>query len=472
MSLRKILIDGEWVESPDLITVTNPFSGDELALVSSANEDLIERSIASAYAAAAKMRLLPRFQIARALRSIAAGIEKRGEEFTRTIVLESAKPLIYARGEVERAIATFSWAAGEAERFTGEIVPIDVQPNGRGKWGRTVRTPRGVIYGITPFNFPLNLVAHKVAPALASGNSIIIKPSPRTPLTALLLGEVFLESGLPVSALQIVPADVKHIDKIVADDRIGMVSFTGSAPIGWDLKSKVGVKPIALELGGNAPVIIDESADNERSLSRTLTGAFAYSGQVCISVQRVYVHAKRFDTWSSEFITLSEKLKVGDPLDENTKISVMIDQDAAKRAESWVNEAVGNGAKLLTGGKRDGSFIEPTVLTKTSPEMRVVSEEVFAPIVVIEKFEDFDEAVGMANNSKYGLQAGVFSENQWNVDRACDMLEFGGVIINDAPIFRVDNMPYGGLKESGFGREGVRYAMNEMTDTKVVVYEK
>lgn len=472
MSLRKILIDGAWVESPDLITVTNPFSGDELALVSSANEDLIERSIASAYAAAAKMRLLPRFQIARALRSIAAGIEKRGEEFTRTIVLESAKPLIYARGEVERAIATFSWAAGEAERFTGEIVPIDVQPNGRGKWGRTVRTPRGVIYGITPFNFPLNLVAHKVAPALASGNSIIIKPSPRTPLTALLLGEVFLESGLPVSALQIVPADVKHIDKIVADDRIGMVSFTGSAPIGWDLKSKVGVKPIALELGGNAPVIIDESADNERSLSRTLTGAFAYSGQVCISVQRVYVHAKRFDTWSSEFITLSEKLKVGDPLDENTKISVMIDQDAAKRAESWVNEAVGNGAKLLTGGKRDGSFIEPTVLTKTSPEMRVVSEEVFAPIVVIEKFEDFDEAVGMANNSKYGLQAGVFSENQWNVDRACDMLEFGGVIINDAPIFRVDNMPYGGLKESGFGREGVRYAMNEMTDTKVVVYEK
>jgi len=472
MSLRKILIDGAWVESPDLITVTNPFSGDELALVSSANEDLIERSIVSAYAAAAKMRLLPRFQIARALRSIAAGIEKRGEEFTRTIVLESAKPLIYARGEVERAIATFSWAAGEAERFTGEIVPIDVQPNGRGKWGRTVRTPRGVIYGITPFNFPLNLVAHKVAPALASGNSIIIKPSPRTPLTALLLGEVFLESGLPVSALQIVPADVKHIDKIVADDRIGMVSFTGSAPIGWDLKSKVGVKPIALELGGNAPVIIDESADNERSLSRTLTGAFAYSGQVCISVQRVYVHAKRFDTWSSEFITLSEKLKVGDPLDENTKISVMIDQDAAKRAESWVNEAVGNGAKLLTGGKRDGSFIEPTVLTKTSPEMRVVSEEVFAPIVVIEKFEDFDEAVGMANNSKYGLQAGVFSENQWNVDRACDMLEFGGVIINDAPIFRVDNMPYGGLKESGFGREGVRYAMNEMTDTKVVVYEK
>jgi len=472
MSLRKILIDGAWVESPDLITVTNPFSGDELALVSSANEDLIERSIVSAYAAAAKMRLLPRFQIARALRSIAAGIEKRGEEFTRTIVLESAKPLIYARGEVERAIATFSWAAGEAERFAGEIVPIDVQPNGRGKWGRTVRTPRGVIYGITPFNFPLNLVAHKVAPALASGNSIIIKPSPRTPLTALLLGEVFLESGLPVSALQIVPADVKHIDKIVADDRIGMVSFTGSAPIGWDLKSKVGVKPIALELGGNAPVIIDESADNERSLSRTLTGAFAYSGQVCISVQRVYVHAKRFDTWSSEFITLSEKLKVGDPLDENTKISVMIDQDAAKRAESWVNEAVGNGAKLLTGGKRDGSFIEPTVLTKTSPEMRVVSEEVFAPIVVIEKFEDFDEAVGMANNSKYGLQAGVFSENQWNVDRACDMLEFGGVIINDAPIFRVDNMPYGGLKESGFGREGVRYAMNEMTDTKVVVYEK
>jgi glyceraldehyde-3-phosphate dehydrogenase (NADP+) len=466
-----MLIDGEWVESAELITVTNPFSGDELAVVSSANEDLIERSIASAHTAAAKMRALPRFQIARALRSIAAGIEKRRDEFARTIVFESAKPQIYARGEVERAIATFSWAAGEAERFTGEIVPIDVQPSGRGKWGRTVRTPRGVIYGITPFNFPLNLVAHKVAPALASGNSIIIKPSPRTPLTALLLGEVFLESGLPAAALQIVPTDVKHIDKIISDERIGMVSFTGSAPIGWDLKAKVGMKPIALELGGNAPVIVDESADNERSLSRTLTGAFAYSGQVCISVQRVYVDAKRFDTWSSEFITRSEKLKVGDPLDENTQFSVMIDQDAAKRADSWVNEAVANGAEVLTGGKRDGSFVEPTVLTKTSPEMRVVSEEVFAPIVVIEKFDNFDEAIGLANNSKYGLQAGVFSENQRNIDRASDLLEFGGVIINDSPIFRVDNMPYGGLKESGFGREGVRYAMNEMTDTKVVVYE-
>ncbi|HTK26867.1 MAG TPA: aldehyde dehydrogenase family protein, partial [Pyrinomonadaceae bacterium] len=298
MDTRNILIGGEWREAAETFSVHAPFSGTKITDVFSASQDENEQAISSAVGAAKEMRDLPRFQIAYGLRHIAESIKQRKDEFVRTLAEESAKPLKYARGEVERGIATFTAAAGEAERFVGEVVPLDTQPNGRGKTGWTLRVPRGVIYGITPFNFPLNLVAHKVAPALASGNSIIIKPSPRTPLTALLLGEVFLESGLPRSALQIVPTDVKYIDSILGDERIAMLSFTGSAPIGWDLKQRAGKKAVALELGGNAPVIIDETADFDKSLSRSVTGAFAYSGQVCISVQRIYVHEQRFDEWT------------------------------------------------------------------------------------------------------------------------------------------------------------------------------
>lgn len=469
--MKKILVKGEWVGSGDTFEVRNPFNGDLIAEVASADADTIERSLAAASDDAKKIRDLPRFRIAKGLRAISDGIASRKDEFIRSIVLESAKPVIYARGEVERAIANFAWAAGEAERLTGEIVPLDVQASGKGKWGRTVRMPRGIIYGITPFNFPLNLVAHKVAPALASGNAIIIKPSSKTPLTALLLGEVFLESGLPASGLQVVPTDVSNVEAIIDDERVAMVSFTGSAGVGWKLRSKAIRKPVALELGGNAPVIVDESADRERSLSRTVTGAFAYSGQVCISVQRVYVHSSRFDDWTAEFIDRSKKLTTGDPLDEKTQLSVMIDEDAAKRAQDWVNEAASNGAMVLLGGDRDGAHLNATILTNTDPEMRVVAEEAFAPIAVVERFDHFQEAVEMANNSKYGLQAGVFSNDASNLELAAARLEYGGVIINDAPIFRVDNMPYGGIKESGFGREGVRYAMEEMTELKLIVHE-
>lgn len=472
MSLKKILIDGEWRETGDSFAVRNPYSGEPLADVAAAGEDDIERSLAAAVSATRELRKLSRFEIAKALRAIAAGIDARKGEFAQTICLESAKPIIYARGEVERGIATFALAAGQAERSAGEVVPLDVQPNGRGKFAYTVRVPRGVVYGITPFNFPLNLVAHKVAPALASGNSIIIKPSPRTPLTALLLGEVFLESGMPPGALQVVPADVKYVDRIVTDERVGFVSFTGSAQVGWGLKNRVGKKPVTLELGGNAPVIVDASADREKSLAKSLVGAFAYSGQVCISVQRAYVHSSLFDSWTAEFVERSRKLKIGDPLEDATQLSVMIDEAAAKRAFDWVREATDNGARLLGGGNLDGSTLDASVLTKTSPEMRVVAEEVFAPVVVVERFDDFDEAVGLANNTKYGLQAGVFSSDQRKIAAAAEHLEFGAVIINDSPIFRVDNMPYGGVKDSGFGREGVRYAMEEMTELRLIVEEK
>ncbi len=469
MKTKKLFIGGEWRETEDTFEVKSPFTQKIIAEVAAADRDEMEEAIAVAENAAREMRKLARFEIAEGLRKIAAVIETRKKEFAETIAQEAAKPINLARGEVERGIATFNWAAGEAERFVGEIVPVDTQAGGKDKTAATRRIPRGVIYGITPFNFPLNLVGHKVAPALASGNAIIIKPSQKTPLTALLLGEVYEKSGLPKSALQIVPMDVKNIDLILKDERIQMISFTGSAAVGWKLKNQCGKKAISLELGGNAPVIVDESANIEKSLERTTMGAFAYAGQVCISVQRIYVHEKIYDEWTEKFVESAKNLKIGNPLDESTRLSTMIEESAAQKAESWINEAVKADAQLLCGGKRDGAMLDATVLTNTNPEMRVVSDEIFAPVAVVEKFSDFAEAVDLSNNSKYGLQAGVFTQNLANADYAAENLEYGGVIINDVPTFRVDNMPYGGVKNSGFGREGVKYAMEEMSEIRLVV---
>ncbi|MBA2620722.1 MAG: aldehyde dehydrogenase family protein [Acidobacteria bacterium] len=469
MKTKKMLVCGEWRTGAEIFEVKSPYANEILAEVSSADASQTEESIAFAEQAAKKMRQLARFEIAKGLRLIASGIERRKKEFAETIANEAGKPITLARGEVERGIATFAWAAGEAERFCGEIVPVDTQAIGRGKTAYTKPFPRGVIYGITPFNFPLNLVGHKVAPALAAGNAIIIKPSDKTPLTALLLGEVFLESNLPKGALQIVPMNVKHIDTPLRDERIQMISFTGSSEVGWKLKNRAGRKAIALELGGNAPVIVDQSADIEKSLSRITTGAFTYSGQVCISVQRVFVQQKIFDEWTEKFVERAKNLRKGNPLDEATEISVMITEEAAKKAHCWIEEATGNGAKILCGGKRDGAMLDATVLTNTNAEMRVASEEIFAPVAVVEKFSEFEVAVDASNQTEYGLQAGVFSNDFRNVNYAVDKLEYGGVLVNDVPTFRVDNMPYGGVKSSGFGREGVRWAMEEMTEIKLVV---
>ncbi|HEY8561521.1 MAG TPA: aldehyde dehydrogenase family protein [Pyrinomonadaceae bacterium] len=466
---KKILIGGEWRAAGESFAVSNPFSGEPLAEVFAANERENEEAIALAETAAKEMRALARFEIARGLRKIADGIERRKRDFAETIALEAAKPIRAALGEVERGVATFAWAAGEAERFAGEIVPIDTIATGKGKTAHTKRVPRGVIYGITPFNFPLNLVGHKVAPALAAGNSIVIKPSQRTPLTALLLGEVFLESGLPKSALQIVPTDTKYIEPVYTDERVKMISFTGSAEIGWQIKAKANKKMVTLELGGNAPVIVDESADFERALKQTTMGAFTYAGQICISVQRVFVHDKIFDRWTERFIENARNLKPGDPLDEATEFSAMIDEKAAEKAQNWVAEAAANGARILCGNARERALLDATVVTDTNPEMRVASEEIFAPVAAVERFADFGEAVDLANNTKYGLQAGVFTNDLANMQYAADYLEYGGVVFNDVPTFRVDNMPYGGVKESGFGREGVRYAMEEMSEIRLIV---
>jgi acyl-CoA reductase-like NAD-dependent aldehyde dehydrogenase len=469
MEMKKLFLNGEWRETQENFEVKSPFTSEKIADVALANRDEMDEAITFAETDSKEMRKLSRFEISKGLRKIAAGIEERQKEFAETIANEAAKPIKTARGEVARGIATFEWAASEAERFAGEVVPIDTQEGGKGKTGWTLRVPRGVIYGITPFNFPLNLVGHKVAPALASGNSIIIKPSRKTPLTALLLAEVFQTSGLPKSALQVMPMDTKNMDLVLGDERIKMISFTGSADVGWKLKSQSGKRMITLELGGNAPVIIDESANIEKSIERTTMGAFAYAGQVCISVQRVYIHEKLFDEWTEKFVENAKNLKTGNPLDESTELSVMIDEKAAEKAQKWVNEAKENSAEILCGGNRDKAMLDATILTNTNPEMRVVSEEIFAPVAVVEKFSDFEEAVEMSNHTKYGLQAGVFTQNLINSQYAAENLEYGGVLINDVPTFRVDNMPYGGVKDSGFGREGVRYAMEEMSEIRLVV---
>jgi glyceraldehyde-3-phosphate dehydrogenase (NADP+) len=471
MTTKPLLIGGEWRATDNLQELRAPYTGETLAEVAYASRSDVEEAIAAAAAAAAELRALPRYGIAEALRRIADNIKERKEEFARTITLESAKPINAARGETDRAIATFTFASEEARRFTGEMVPMDTQALGRGRFGWTERIPRGVVFGITPFNFPLNLVAHKVAPALASRNAIIIKPSPRTPLTALLLGEAFLSSGLPQGALQIVPMDIPLLDIPFDDERVTMISFTGSAQVGWKLRARAPHKQVTLELGGNAPVIVDETADIEYSIERSVTAAFGYAGQVCISAQRFLLHESISDEWTQSFVERAKGLRTGDPLDEATELSVMIDEEAARRAEGWINEAVSAGARVLCGGARDGALLEATVLTNVHDEMRVVAEEVFAPVATTQTFHDFAEALAAANHTRYGLQAGVFTRNMERAHLAAQALEFGGVMINDAPAFRVDNMPYGGVKLSGAGREGVRYAMEEMTEPRVIVID-
>jgi acyl-CoA reductase-like NAD-dependent aldehyde dehydrogenase len=471
METRPLLIGGEWRTSADAREVRSPYNSELVARFSVASRGEVEESIAAAHRASVEMRELPRHAVADSLRAIADRIRDRAEEFARTIATEAGKPIKTARAEVERGVMTFVHASEESRRFAGEVVPLDGQSTGAGRTGWTERFPRGVIFGITPFNFPLNLVAHKVAPALGSRNAIIVKPSPRTPLTSLLLGEVFLESGLPRAAVQVVPMEVETIDAVLEDDRVAMISFTGSAQVGWLLRGRAARKQVTLELGGNAPVIVDETADVDYAVNRTAASAFAYAGQVCISAQRVLVQDSVAEEFTEKLVAKAKALRAGDPLDEATELSNMIDEPAARRAEEWVNEAVAAGARLLCGGHREGSLLDATVLTQVQPEMRVCAEEVFAPVAALQTFGDFGEALASANHTRYGLQAGVFTRETARALRAFRELEFGGVIINDSPAFRVDNMPYGGVKLSGAGREGIRYAMEEMTEPRLIVID-
>ncbi|MFZ5997346.1 MAG: aldehyde dehydrogenase family protein [Nitrospirota bacterium] len=465
-----VFLGGRRVETKDSINVVNPFNNEVVAEVCRAGNEEAGRAIELAHNAKATMANLPSHKRAEILSNVSALLAKRKEEIARNITLECGKPIRDSRGEVDRSILTFKIASEEASRIGGEMIPLDRNPISEKRWGITRRFPAGPVFGITPFNFPLNLVSHKVAPAIASGNPVIIRPASATPTTALLLGEIVTEAGLPEGGISVVPSDTRIAEKIMMDERIKVLSFTGSASVGWSLKSKVQPqKKVILELGGNAGVIVDESADLEYAVKRCVTGAFSYVGQVCISVQRIYIHDRVYDVFVERFVSLVDKLRQGDPFSEETDIGPMIDVANSERAEAWISEAKDKGATVLTGGKRKGNFYAPTVLADTTTEMKVSCMEVFAPIVTVARIKDFDEGIRAVDSSVYGLQAGVFTSNIKHAFKAFESLEVGGVIVNDIPTYRVDHMPYGGVKQSGFGREGIRYAIEEMTELRLMV---
>ena len=463
------MMGSEWRVATHTHSVINPYNQELLAEVSLAGTSDIDEAIALAVKAFDKTRTLPTYMRSRICLQIAQGIEDKQEEFAETISKESGKPLLYSRAEVARSVSTFRIAAEEASRIHGEVLHLDITESARGKTGIVRRFPIGPISGISPFNFPLNLVAHKVAPAMACGNPIILKPASSTPLTALLLGKVISETDAVDGSFSVLPCKSSNATALVEDERLRMVTFTGSPPIGWDIKRRAGKKKVTLELGGNAGVIVEPDADLDFAAKKVCFGAFAFSGQVCISVQRTYVHESCFSAFIDRLKHEVSLLKSGDPMDETVTFGPMIDTANAERIESWVQEAVDSGAQLITGGKRNGSIFEPTVLTRVGADQKVICEEAFGPVLVVEPYNDFYQAIETINNSAFGLQAGVFTNQLDKAMRAFNLLEVGGVVLNDVPTFRVDNMPYGGLKDSGFGREGVKYSIEEMTEIKLLV---
>jgi glyceraldehyde-3-phosphate dehydrogenase (NADP+) len=463
------LVGGERRFSAERVEIRSPYDQQVVGVVSYASARDVEEAIARAASAFETTRRLPSYARAEVCRRVASELTARKEELAELITLEAGKPIRDARTEVTRAITTFTVAAEEAKRMGGELLPLDWLSGSENRWAIVRRFPIGPILGITPFNFPLNLVAHKVAPALASGNPIIIKPAPQTPLSALRLGEIVQQAGWPESGLSVLPCSNDVAGQMLADERIRMLSFTGSAEVGWMLKARVPKKKVVLELGGNAAVIVHEDADLDYAARRSVQGGFGYAGQTCISVQRIYVHESVAEPFLTRVLDGVRNLIVGDPREETTDVGPMISVTAAERAERWIREAVEAGAKVLVGGERSGAFLMPTVLTDVTPEMKVSCEEVFAPVVVVSRYADFEEAIRQVNASRYGLQAGVFTRDVKRIFRAYEAIDVGGLIINDVPTYRADHMPYGGVKESGFGREGVRYAIEEMTEPRVLV---
>jgi acyl-CoA reductase-like NAD-dependent aldehyde dehydrogenase len=462
-------LNGDWLTHGREAVVTSPYDHSVVAVVYEATSDDVETAIQSAVQSFAVTRKMTSFQRADVLRKIAHGIKERREEFARTICHEAAKPIKTARIEVDRGVYTFEVAAAEAGRIYGEYIPLDTLEATAGRWGLVRRFPLVPVFAITPFNFPLNLVAHKVAPAIAAGCPVILKPAPQTPVTALMLAEVVHDAGWPQGALAVMPLSNDAASLLVTDDRIKLLTFTGSAAVGWALKSKAGKKRVTLELGGNAGVIIHSDADLAYAAQRCVVGGFAYGGQTCISVQRILVEHSVFDRFTKLLIEGVRKLKQGDPMHEDTDVPPLIREQDAIRATQWIDEAVEGGAKLLTGGKRHGAFVEPAVLTDTIPEMKVNCAEIFAPVVTVEPYDDFHAAMRKINDSSYGLQAGVLTRDAGLIQQAFEELEVGSVIVGDIPSFRIDQMPYGGVKDSGLGREGLRYSIEDMTERKLLV---
>ena len=462
-------VDGRWMEEGDVTEVRAPYDGSVIARVMQGRRVHAEAAIAAAVKAFGTTKRLPAFERQRVLRQISAGIARRKEEFARTLAQEAGKPIKGARTEVERAVFTFNVAAEESTRIYGDFLPLDWQEYTAGRWGIVRRFPLGPVAGITPFNFPLNLVAHKVAPAIAAGCSMVLKPAPQTPLCSLLLAECVQQAGWPDGGLNVLPLSNEDAGLLVTDDRIKLISFTGSVPVGWDIKRRAGKKKVVLELGGNAAVIVHSDADLHYAAERCVSGGFGYAGQTCISVQRILVEHSVYGRFTDLLVEGVKKLKAGDPLDESTDVGPLIRESDAIRTINWIEEAGRGGARLLCGGSRKGFVVEPTVLTGTKPDMNVNCQEVFGPVVTVEPYKNFDEALRQVNNSSFGLQAGLFTRDAKLLFQAYEELELGGLIAGDVPSFRIDHMPYGGVKDSGLGREGLRYAIEEMTEPKLLV---
>ena len=467
---RKLLIGGEWIETGDWIDVASPYSGETVGRVAKAGADETRRAIDAAEEAMREP--LPAHKRAEILVRVAGFLGRRHDEVARTISDEAGKPMKAARVEARRAMSTYTFAAVEARKLAGEMVPMDASQAGEGKLAFTLRRPIGVVGAISPFNFPLNLVAHKLAPALAAGCAVVLKPASQTPLSALMLAELETEAGLPPGWLNVLVGPASEIgDVLIEDERVKALTFTGSGAVGWKLAERAPKKRVKLELGNATPVIIAEDADIDTAAQAMAANAFSFAGQSCISVQRIYVEAPAYDRFLERFLPRVEELRLGDPADEETDVGPVIDEDARERILEWIEEARAGGARVLTGGELEGELIRPTVIADAGPELKVSCDEVFGPVCTVNSVGSLDEAIELANGTRYGLQAGIFTTKLETALRAAQELEFGGVIVNEAPTFRADQMPYGGVKDSGNTREGPAYAVRELTDERLVVLD-
>ncbi|WP_027415631.1 aldehyde dehydrogenase family protein [Aneurinibacillus terranovensis] len=469
---KSLYIGGSYVEGSSYKSLRSPHSGEVIAEIPVGTREDMRRAIDHAAEAAKVMAKTPAHQRAAILQNVSLLLKERKEEAARILTLEAAKPLSVARGEIARTIETYQFAADEARRLHGETIPMDASAMGENRIAYTVRRPVGIVGAITPFNFPFNLVAHKLGPAFAAGNPVILKPADQTPLSAFFIAELFEQAGLPAGALQVVTGRGSEVgDELVCDERVKVITFTGSPEVGKSIREKAGLKRVVLELGSNSGLIIDEGFDIDPIIKRTVTGAFTYMGQVCISLQRIFVHRSLYDTFVDKFVAETKNLRIGDPGDETTDIAALISQKDVERIASWVKEAEESGARVLTGGV-ENNVVKPTVIVDAAPEAKVCAKETFAPVVVITPFDTFEEAIDAVNDSTYGLQAGVYTNSMEHAFQAAELLDVGGVMINDFPTFRVDQMPYGGVKESGVGREGIKYATEEMTELKLVCFNR
>lgn len=471
--VKHLYINGEPVEAPSYAPLHSPYTNEKIADIAMADHALTKLAIGAAYDARKTIGEMPAFQRAQILENAANLLADRAAEAATIISKESAKPIVFARAEVARTIETYKFAAEEAKRIHGETIPFDAAAGGTGRIGYTLREPIGVIAAITPFNFPMNLVAHKVGPAIAAGNPIVLKPASQTPLSALFIAEVFQEAGLPAGVLNVITGPGRTVgDLLVHDDRVQMITFTGSPAVGIGIRNKAGLKKTTLELGSNSALIIDEDVDIDSIIDRCIMGAFSNQGQVCISTQRIYVHEEKYDDFIEKFGQAAKQLKVGDPLQEDTYISSMISGQELKRTLDWIEEAKSGDAEIVCGGQAVNGVLEPTIIANADHALKVSCQEVFAPIVVVNKVNSVEKAISLVNDSRFGLQAGIYTNNVKHALSAAKNLEVGGVIINDVPTYRVDQMPYGGVKDSGAGREGLKYAVEEMTEMKLVVWNQ